>query len=207
VSVTDLDDFGRTPPPGSAPDSRLHELVEQGALVRRRVGTETTDQHLARPLQLTSLFDDLERDGRRPQTVVLTNEIVIPPPDVSAKLRIEADDQVLHLRRLRTVEKKPLAILENYLPVSRVDLSGVDLGSVGLYQAIRAAGVRMRVANQLIGAREGTIAECELLDEPVFGPLLTMQRTTHDDGGEPVEFGRHVYRASRYEFTVTLVGP
>jgi DNA-binding GntR family transcriptional regulator len=185
----------------------IHELVEQGVVVRRRgVGTQVIDQHVARPLRLTSLFDDLERDGQQPQTVVLTNHISIPPVDVANKLRLRHDEPVLHLRRLRIAQSRPLAILENHLPLCRVDLAGVDLGSMGLYQAMRAAGVRMRVANQRIGAREGTLDECELLDEPLFGPLLTMERITHDDSGDPIEFGRHVYRASRYEFTVTLVG-
>jgi DNA-binding GntR family transcriptional regulator len=32
-----------------------------------------------------------------------------------------------------------------------------------------------------------------------------MERTTHDDSGRVVEYGRHVYRASRYAFEVTLV--
>jgi DNA-binding GntR family transcriptional regulator len=33
-----------------------------------------------------------------------------------------------------------------------------------------------------------------------------MQRTAFDDQGVAVELGRHVYRASRYDFETTLVG-
>jgi DNA-binding GntR family transcriptional regulator len=33
-----------------------------------------------------------------------------------------------------------------------------------------------------------------------------MQRTAFDDQGIAVEHGRHVYRASRYDFETTLVG-
>jgi DNA-binding GntR family transcriptional regulator len=33
-----------------------------------------------------------------------------------------------------------------------------------------------------------------------------MQRTAFDDHGTPVELGRHLYRASRYDFEATLVG-
>jgi DNA-binding GntR family transcriptional regulator len=33
-----------------------------------------------------------------------------------------------------------------------------------------------------------------------------MQRVAFDDHGTPVEFGRHLYRASRYDFEATLVG-
>ena len=36
-------------------------------------------------------------------------------------------------------------------------------------------------------------------------PLLTMQRTTFDDTGRAVEFGSHIYRASRYAFDFQLL--
>jgi DNA-binding GntR family transcriptional regulator len=34
--------------------------------------------------------------------------------------------------------------------------------------------------------------------------LLTMERTAYDQAGGPVEFARHLYRASRYTFTTSL---
>jgi GntR family transcriptional regulator len=34
--------------------------------------------------------------------------------------------------------------------------------------------------------------------------LLTMERTAYDQAGRPVEFARHLYRASRYTFTTSL---
>jgi len=37
-----------------------------------------------------------------------------------------------------------------------------------------------------------------LLDEPRGTALLTMERTTYDASGRAIEFGQHVYRASRY---------
>lgn len=46
----------------------------------------------------------------------------------------------------------------------------------------------------------------QLLDEPVGAPLLTMQRTTYDQAGTIVEYGSHVYRASRYTFDLSLRG-
>ena len=101
---------------------------------------------------------------------------------------------------------KPLAILVNHLPDRLVEIGDADLGSTGLYQMMRAAGVRMKVAKQRIGAREGSPDECALLEEPADSPMLTMDRLTHDDTGTAVEWGRHVYRASRYDFAVTLVG-
>jgi DNA-binding GntR family transcriptional regulator len=62
------------------------------------------------------------------------------------------------------------------------------------------------VAHQRIGARLAKAEEARLLHEPPRAALLTMERTAFDDQGNAVEHGRHVYRASRYEFETTLVG-
>ena len=37
--------------------------------------------------------------------------------------------------------------------------------------------------------------------------LLTMERIAYDDTGRPVEFGQHLYRASRYAFTTSFPRP
>jgi len=193
----------------SRPTTRraIQELVDQGLLVRRRgIGTQIVHDEVTRPLRLSSLFDDLERDNRSPTTKVLVNEVTNAPPEIAAKLLIQPNEPVIRLRRLRMTAGEPLAILENFLPSRLNHVAGSDLASTGLYEAMRAAGVRMRVANQRIGAREGTDEECQLLHEPPLSPMVTMDRLTHEDSGSPVEWARHVYRASRYEFTITLVG-
>jgi len=54
------------------------------------------------------------------------------------------------------------------------------------------------------GARLATGEDAELLDEEPGAALLTMRRTTYDDTGRVVEYGWHVYRASRYSFSLSL---
>ncbi|MEV8409604.1 UTRA domain-containing protein, partial [Streptomyces niveus] len=44
-----------------------------------------------------------------------------------------------------------------------------------------------------------------LLGEAPGAPLLAMERTTFDDTGRAVEFGDHIYRASRYVFEFQLL--
>lgn len=192
----------------SRPTTRraIQELVAQGLVVRKRgAGTKVVYDHVATPLRLTSLFDHLAQDGRGPETKILVNQLSSQPVEVAQKLLVEPDEPVLRLRRLRMAGGEPLAILENFLPAELSDIGDADLVSGGLYQAIRAAGVRMRIANQRIGARVGTDEECLLLGEPPLSPVMTMERLTLADSGLPVEWGRHVYRASRYQFTMTLV--
>lgn len=70
---------------------------------------------------------------------------------------------------------------------------------------MRASGITLHSARQSVGARAATAGEAGALDEEPGAPLLTMERTTYDDTGRAVEFGSHVYRASRYAFEFQLL--
>jgi DNA-binding GntR family transcriptional regulator len=132
----------------------IAELVDKGLLVRKRgVGTQVVHGLITRPVELSSLFEDLRDQYRGPSTVVLINETSTTTTGVAARLSISPGTPVLHLRRLRLAEGEPLAILENYLPEDLIGIGDTDLTACGLYQRIRARGVRIRVAKQRIGAR------------------------------------------------------
>lgn len=184
----------------------IQELVDKGLLVRKRgVGTQVVHGEVSRPVELTSLFDDLSRDGAAPRTTLLAREVIPADEQMAQHLDIPVGKALLHLRRLRFANGEPLAIMENFLPEDLADLPEKDLEDRGLYQMMRSRGIHIRVAKQRIGARTGTTEECRLLSERRGSPLLTMDRSTYDDSGRTVEWGHHVYRASQYSFAVTLV--
>ncbi len=184
----------------------IQELVDKGLLVRKRgVGTQVVHGEVSRPVELTSLFDDLSRNGAAPRTTLLTREVIPADDQMALQLDIAPGKSILHLRRLRYANGEPLAIMENFLPEDLADLPEKDLEERGLYQMMRSRGIHIRVAKQRIGARTGTTEECRLLNERRGSPLLTMDRSTYDDSGRTVEWGHHVYRASQYSFAVTLV--
>jgi DNA-binding GntR family transcriptional regulator len=184
----------------------VQELVDKGLLVRKRgVGTQVIQPHVRRSVELTSLYEDLVRAGASPTTTVLSLERVPAPADVAGELDLPEGAEVVVVRRLRRSDGEPLALMTNYLP-GRFTPTAEDLTERGLYQYLRTEGVHLRVAHQRIGARPAHAEEARLLEEPPRAALLTMQRTAFDDVGAPIEFGRHVYRASRYHFETTLVG-
>jgi DNA-binding GntR family transcriptional regulator len=184
----------------------VQELVDKGLLVRKRgVGTQVIQPHVRRSVELTSLYDDLARGGEAPTTEVLSLDRVPAAADVAEELALAAGAEVVALRRLRRTRGEPLAVLTNYLP-GRFEPTLEELTERGLYQYLRSQGVHLRVAHQRIGARLARADEARLLEEPPRSALLTMERTAFDDQGAAVEHGRHVYRASRYDFETTLVG-
>lgn len=175
-------------------------------MVRRRgIGTQVVHSRIRRPLELSSLYDDLETAGRDPATRVLRNTVEPATPEVAAALGIEEGGDVHLVERVRYAYDEPIALLRNHLPPRLLDLGTERLESTGLYRMMRASGITLHSARQSVGARAATAEEGELLAEPAGAPLLTMERTTFDDGGRAVEFGSHVYRASRYAFEFQLL--
>lgn len=184
----------------------IQELVSKGLLVRRRgVGTQVVHSQLRRPVELTSLYDDLARASHRPQTRVLALTVMPAHRVVAEALNISEGTDVQFLERLRLDDEQPLALMRNWLPHDLADLDVASLESAGLYALLRQAGVHMRIANQRIGARAATAAEARLLQVPSRSPVLTMERTSFDDTGRPVEYATHIYRADAYSFETTLV--
>lgn len=183
----------------------IQTLVNQGLLVRRRgVGTQVVRTKVARPLRLSSLFDDLAALGGKPESAVLVNRVEDAGAEVAELLEAPGLTQVRRLKRLRTTDGEPLALMNNYLPDGVLAPDDDELRERGLYQLLRSAGVRLHAAEQHIGARLATEEDAELLHEEPGAALLTMQRTTYDDAGRVIEYGWHVYRASRYTFNLSL---
>lgn len=184
----------------------IEYLVQRGLLVRKRgVGTQVVRQVIRRPLELTSLYDDLSSEGKRPATRVLSLETAPAPDAVAYALGLAEGSLVIALERLRFAEDEPLALMHNFIPQGLVELTAEALERTGLYQLMRAAGVRLHLASQSIGARAATAAEAAALAERKGASVLTMRRTTFDDAGRAVEYGTHLYRPSIYSFEFVLV--
>nr|WP_206442566.1 GntR family transcriptional regulator [Streptomyces boncukensis] len=184
----------------------IQSLVDKGLLVRRRgIGTQVVHSQVKRPLELSSLYDDLEAAGQRPGTQVLRYAAEEATAQVAAALAVPEGTEVRAVERLRFTHGEPMAYLCNYLPAELLPLGREELEATGLYRLMRGAGVTLHSARQTVGARAATAEEGELLGEPEGAPLLTMQRTAFDDTGRPVEYGTHLYRASRYAFDFQLL--
>ncbi|WP_066898331.1 GntR family transcriptional regulator [Mycolicibacterium houstonense] len=191
----------------SRPTTRraIQELVDKGLLVRKRgVGTQVVQTPVHRPVELTSLYDDLARAGQEPATKVLEYSIGPASDEIAGWLNLPTGSEVATMRRLRTSNGQPLAVMTNYLPAALAP-DEEQLAQSGLYRSLRSRGVHIRLARQRIGARAASRDEARLLDEKPKAPLLVMERTAFDDSGRIVEYGSHVYRASRYYFDTTLV--
>ena len=184
----------------------IQDLVDKGLLVRRRgIGTQVVRGTVTRTGELTSLFEELSLSGRHPGSRVLLLDHVVADAEVSDALGIEQGSEVTHVRRLRSADGVPIAILENFVAVELDGIVPADLEANSLYALLRSRGANLRVARQDIAARAATDDEAGLLGVAPGDPLLTVERVAYDNSGYAVDFGRHCYRPDLYSLQVTLV--
>jgi GntR family transcriptional regulator len=189
----------------------MEYLVDKGLIIRRRgVGTTIVQPKVRRPLQLTSLYDDLASAGQEPTSTVLSLGIAPAPKEPAEALGVAPATPVHTIVRLRSAAGLPIARMANYLPTTLPGLgpgafTAEALESTGLYRLLRSAGVHLHAADQTIGARKAGAEEARLLGEARGAALLTMQRVAYDDRGRVVEYASHVYAASRYSFSLSLL--
>ncbi len=183
----------------------IQYLVERGLLVRKRgVGTQIVHPKVRRPVELSSLYDDLVKTGQSPVTEVLDYGVGPATARMAELCGVPEGLKITWFERLRYAGGEPLALMHNAVPTAVLPLERGDLERQGLYELLRAAGYVPRMATQVVGARAATAAEARVLGESRGAPLLTMSRTAWDEKGEAVEYGAHVYRASRYSFELSL---
>jgi DNA-binding GntR family transcriptional regulator len=191
----------------SRPTTRraIQYLVERGMLVRKRgVGTQVVHPKVRRPVELSSLYDDLVMSERTPRTDVLDLRVIPAPQEVADALEVAPGTEVTWFERLRYAGGEPLALMHNAIPIDLLQLTERDLAEHGLYELLRRAGFVPRIATQVIGARSASAAEGRILAEKRGASLLTMTRTAWDASGRTLEYGSPVYRASRYSFELNL---
>jgi DNA-binding GntR family transcriptional regulator len=185
----------------------MQHLVDRGMVVRRPgFGTQVVNPTVRRPIELTSLFDDLAKTGRQPKTEVLSMNVIPADDAMSAALRIPPRSEVTAIERLRYANGEPLALMYNVIPAQIARFDVRDLEKRGLYEILRSASALPQTANEVIGARVATAAEARILGEKRGAPLLTMTRTAWNAAGQGIEYGSHVYRADRYAFELTVSG-
>lgn len=118
------------------------------------------------------------------------------------QLRVAPGASILHLERLRELDRKPVALHLVRLPIDRASgLRSADLASASVYAALEAAGHIPTRSDCDVRSEPPSARDTELLG-PV--PLLVVRQITYDQRGDPVELSEMRYRGDRYRLQTSL---
>ena len=184
----------------------IQTLVDDGLIVRRRgIGSQVVHGQVTRGLELTSLYDDIQRGGSKAETTVVSFKNTPATAHIANSLGIPSGTEVTEVVRIRYADRVPMAVLHNWIPHTIGALTTEELDAKGLYQILRERGFVPQVGKQRISARKATQAEATELDIESGAAVLTMERTAYDSMGRAIEHGEHIYRTDLYSLEFTVV--
>lgn len=183
----------------------LDILAEEELLIRKQgLGTFVSGRRLVRNSNtLMSFSQNCIVNGQRPGTKFLSADVIKAMPNDVKLLKIQNDEKVIRIRRLRYCDDVPVMIEENHFPRKYAFLLSEDLNKP-LYQTLSEHGVVVKQGTKRIGICYATKEEAKELGVKENEAMLFTQDSCIDDKGEPIYYGKNIINADRYSYVLQL---
>ena len=157
--------------------------------------------------QLRGFSEEMRRRGLNPSARLLSMGLEDPELDVAQALKLSPGERVYRIRRLRSVDGDPVAVVTSYLPARIfVGIDKQDLEKRSLYSVFEQVYKRrLQWAEEVIGAIIAGEEEAEILQASVGSALLIIRETTYDSQSVAIEFSVSLLRGDRYTASVISV--
>ena len=140
---------------------------------------------------LLSFGEMVDKIGRGYITELLERNQKKSSPMVSNALGIDPGDSVIHLKRLRFIDDKPLIVVDSYLPFSRFSkLLEIDENRfvTDLYGLLRECfNLEIVRAEREVMAARMSLMDAQLLQVELWEPCFRMKGVAYDSDGQAVE--------------------
>lgn len=168
-------------------------LVSEGLLVQRKgKGTYVTRAGMSHPAgaRPLSFAHALAEQGLSFVTEVLAREVLPAPSDVAHELGLGADAPVLFMRRVRSVEGRPVVCQESWSNLEACPgLADADFRSESLFDAVeRCSGHTVATSSMRSSARCAGKEHGGYLRIDAASPVLLLEQTISLDNHVPIEW-------------------
>ena len=144
--------------------------------------------------------------GMVPSSKLLEQTVVQATADLAEKLKVDVDETIMRLRRLRLADGIPMALEDSHIPLKRFPgLEKINFAKQSLYFVLRENfGVRVAYADEVIEALPATREESELLTIPRRASILSITRIIITTEEIPIEAASSRYRGDRYRASIRV---
>ena len=186
----------------------LHGLKTSGyAFSQKGRGTFVTRPKLEKNIMhLRGFTEDMKQRGMVPSSRLLEQTVVKATAELAGKLKVETDEIVMRLRRLRLADDIPMALEDSHIPLKQFPgLERLNFAKQSLYFVLRERfGVRVAWADEVIEALPATREESELLTIPKRASVLSISRIIMTTEEIPIEVACSRYRGDRYRASIRV---
>ncbi len=187
----------------------FQKLRDEGLLIIQQgkkpvIGSERVPWDFQR---LRGFSEEMLRKGLTPSARVLSLDEQVPEAAIAAALGLKPEQKVYRLKRLRFIDRRPVALVTSYLPAHIFQgIDQLDLANQSLYYIIeRVYGRPLQRADEVIGAINAQPEEAGILQTSAGNALLIITETTYDVQQVAVEYSVSLLRGDRYTAFVTSV--
>lgn len=179
----------------------LDRLVAEGLLRKEpRRGTFVAEpKTVFEALTLRGFSAQALEAGASPASRLLRFERVLPPAQVSARLKISGTQLVYLIERLRTVDGVAVALHQSYVPINLAPaLQQEDLETRSLYEVLASRyGIGIGHARETLESSLATEYEAVVLGVSPGAPMLLLNIRLSTPDGRPLEVVKVTFRGDR----------
>ena len=184
--------------------SALTELVNAGFLYRvHGQGTFVSKPKVESPnSRMKSFVEEMKSKGFSVHSKLLVAQRFKPDGNIKSILKLDSDDWVYYIQRIRYTNGEPIVLQDAYIPCTLFEgLLDEDLETESLYGLMKNKyKIEPDKTKESLEAVKGDKTMAEFLEMKKGDAVLYCRRTTLDKTGRPIEYVRSWYRGDRYVF-------
>jgi len=185
--------------------SAVLELVRQGYLKRHQGrGTFVSKKVESDKLTMRTTFGELMfEEGMDFSTDVLAQTVMMPVDDLTDKLNVSGEKHIIFIKRLRSVDAKPVLVQETYVPFHICPpLLEEDLRRNSLFELLeKKYGIHITGIRNYFNMTKLNAGDSMLLDLPESSPSLVLMQ--HFFAGEDqIMYMRSLKRPEDFAFVI-----
>lgn len=185
------------------------ELITRGALlVIHGRGTFVSSRTLEQPLadRLIAFSEDLIDKGIPYSTQVIDQELIVPERTIASLMLLKEGDQVLHLKRVRSIHDMPIVVLDNYVSTRYCPgLETIDFRTERLFQILEGRyGLELGWGWRTFQAKSVPNPIASLLSDEAGAPVMYMEQLVYLKSGEPIEYSKIWLRGESFRLSAVV---
>ncbi len=151
-----------------------------------------------------SFSEELSKLGIKETIKLLVFETIIPDTEVRDALKLEPDEKVYWIKRIRYMDAKAYTIENSYIPAKMFPgLTGEMVQNNGLYKSMRMYNCFMDRAIETFSAINITKEDAKYIDVQNNDAAIKLTRVTYS-GTSIVEYCQSVVRGDVFQYSVEL---
>lgn len=146
---------------------------------------------------INDITQDTKQKHDEIHSKIISIDKVKPPEQVKLFLRLDDEDFVYRIERVRSINNIKLThSISHIAPWVDVDFTEIDFNSSSsIYDVLREYGETPETCDETIEAVNGDTYTCTLLDLPENHALFFREKTTYDHNKKPIEYVWSYYNA------------